>query len=320
MAVQDYERLLAQDPTALSVRTEYIQELYQTGRFADCLEQIQIAFSYDERVGDAPLLRQLQALEKHLLSKQLRSFVGSIAKLVHPQQAPVIEKGRVVEMVIKYDGASFDTLQRGLQSKFLEQLELLSVVCEAAPEHVMAALGDASLPSLIDLNVWVRAPLPSASLQAFAHSALATKLESFYLRADVLSDEHVMALMSGQARFFELRLRSTDRSRLTAQSAKLIVESQQARALQTLGIMGSSIGDEGTMLLSTSKTLCGIRRLELFDGVIRNQGARMLASNLLPRLEFLDLRFNEIDDAGLHELRHMDLEVHTDGQFQRPPH
>ena len=98
-----------------------------------------------------------------------------------------------------------------------------------------------------------------------------------------------------------------------------IADDAKSQSLMRLGIVGSRIGDNGLFALFSSDNLNALQALDLRDGTLTNNAARVVtAAHSLPQLRALDLRYNEIDPAGIDMLMRGNIQCKVDGQHVRP--
>ncbi len=314
-----YAQKVAAQPESVALRAEYAQHLFQMGDLRGSISQVQAGLALPRRPGEEQSFSALMNLERLLLGKNLRRLVGSLSGLIPEGQKPHFEDGKLVEVVVQVSSGTVALLEKALSSgKSLGTVEVLGLIVDDVGDEVLRLLSAAALPSLVELNFWARGPLSELAVHGLTASSLGQGLEVLYLRGDRISDRMVMACAQASPRLMELRLRSQERS-VTLEAAYALADAQGLSGLVTLGLMGTCFGDRGALALATSKALAGLRRLDLRDGMLTNEGARILsAGSALRQLESLDVAWNQIDDAGLAELRRWGIEVRADYQHQRP--
>ena len=313
---EDLELQIQRNPNSLKLRLDFARVMLQQRDHRGALAATQQALEINS-VHELAERSELQQLEERLLSEYTPTLVGPLYEFCTPEQAPGFAEGQLVELVVNLDRRALEAFEQGLKSPELSKLELLGVIVEEdlPGNKVLDILTQSRLPKLLELNLWFKSRFGTGPLNRLVQSDGFKQLEVFYLRGPKVSDGAVRMIAQQLGTLLELRIRSDDIESLTEQAAYAIADADGARQLEVLALVGSVLGDAGVLALSTCSKLHNLRRLELRDGILSNEGARILASHTgLTGLEELDVSYNSIDEAGLDELRSLGLKLKEDHQ------
>lgn len=313
MSIIELQKKVSSSPRSSNLRRDLAEQLMTGGRFVEALEQAQVGLDLQDSEL-SPVAVELEEIERNILESHLDALVGPAFEFVIDNHLPRVENGRVVELTIHLEGGDLRRLGEVFTSPLLSSLEVLGVIVDDIVEDVVGKLSGAPL-DLAELNLWLRGHLAPASVRGLLSAPLCRGLQSLYLRTSALTDDTAKAISQSATSLSELILRSDDMQGLGPDAVNFIADGRFASNLNTLGFISSCIGDSGAFNLASSKGFQGLRRLLLRDGVISNDGARILASDpVFMDLQYLDVSRNAIDDAGLVALAGLGIEIRSDGQ------
>ncbi|OIP39371.1 MAG: hypothetical protein AUK47_10120 [Deltaproteobacteria bacterium CG2_30_63_29] len=313
MTIADLKMKVALNPRSSNQRRDLAAKLLTKGFFLEALEQAQIGLDLqDDELS--PVAVELEELERTILERHLDALVGPAFEFVIDNHLPKVENGRVVELSVHVEGDDLRRVAEVFTSPLLSSLQVLGVIVDDIVEDVIAKLDMAPF-ALRELNLWLRGNLSPMTLKSVLEAPVCGGLESLYLRGTQLTDDTVKALGRSAATITELTLRSDDMTRLGPNSVNHLADARFTPSLTALGLISTSIGDQGAFNLASLQPFANLRRLALRDGVITNDGAKILGSDpVFEGLEFLDVSRNVIDDAGLVALRGLGIQVRSEGQ------
>ncbi len=315
MSVHDLPKRVCEKPTSIRACARCARQLYESRDLRRALEEIDNGLALSAQPEDSDAVTLLKRLKTAILERHFDELVGPLRPLVSPKRPPRFEKGCLVEVLLILRLNTLEAFAKVIRTSALDRVHLLSAIIDDIGDTGLRALRGANLPGVRELDIWVRGPLSPGGVEDLVRAPLAKRCEALSFRADRLVDSNIEPLLTGSPLLEELRLRSEITTGITPMTAMRIADSRYLTQLTSLELNGTSIGDEGALALATSETLRGLRTLSLRNGFLTNEGARILAASpTLKHLEHLDVSRNTIDEAGLLELRHMDIAVNTDNQ------
>lgn len=324
MKCQDEIReILSRDPENFQVLYELACRFGRDKSYAACFTMVDRAIaSYEANPveGEQNRFFELKRLHAQLLREHMFEIVGPAASMLDPRWKPVFKLGRPRELALCIGTHHLPILHEALCANQLKRLRFLSLTITGDATQALQALLLGRFNTLRAFSLSFDEAPDMAHLCHFFESNAPhfRDIISFKLRLPRIDDAIALRARRafGQLEFFALE----SYARLMTESiCEYIADEPQSQALMRLGIVGSRIGDSGLFALFSSDHLNGLQALDLRDGTLTNNAARVIAAtHSIARLRSLDLRYNEIDPAGIDMLMHTPIQCKVDGQHSRP--
>ncbi|MCL2326764.1 MAG: hypothetical protein FWC40_09775 [Proteobacteria bacterium] len=320
------QRELRENPESFEILREYALFLYGADELRACFALTERAIaSYDKAPNPLkqPQYFELKRLRHQLVRNHLDLLMGESWPLLDSRWPPVFKLGRPREMAWHIDSHNMDAVEAALRSDQLRRLRYLSVTITEAPDAILKRFHNLRLSTLRALNLTFLQDPSRGAFGVFweATTQVLAGLLTLSMRMTRLSD--AMALMPFRLlhHLQSLNFISLDRSGLTPSLCDALASDKRSNQLVQLGIVGSCLGDSGLLTLLTSDNFAALQALDLQDGLLSNAAARLISAEThLPKLRSLDLRYNQIDEAGIAILsRNQTLTIRSEGQHSRPP-
>ena len=324
MKCQDEIReILSRDPENFQVLYELAHRFDREKSYAACFTMVDRAIASYEATpveGEQNHFFELKRLHAQLLREHMFEIVGPAASMLDPRWKPVFKLGRPRELALCIGTHHLPILHEALCANQLKRLRFLSLTITGDATQAVQALLFGRFDTLRAFSLSFDEVPDMAHLCHFfeSHAPHFRDIISFKLRLPRIDD--ALALRArrafGPLEFFALE----SYARLMTESVcEYIADDPQSQALMRLGIVGSRIGDRGLFALFSSDHLNGLQALDLRDGALTNNAARVItATHSIAQLRSIDLRYNEIDPAGIDMLMHTSIQCKVDGQHSRP--
>jgi uncharacterized protein (TIGR02996 family) len=262
-------------------------------------------------VPDDPRFAELKNLQKELLEKNEKNWVGPYAEfaeawewrrgLLHlqfkPKQffsKPILSwLGEIasawLEALTVYDVTAEEVIQIA-GFPFLANLSSLSLSGRFGSQGMAALSASNYLTQLRDLHLGA-CDLGEAGSRILAGSALLNQLTALRLGGNKVGDEGVQALISS-LRATRLTSLELPANHITEIGAREVAASPHLTRLTRLDLSNNCLGDAGVCALAASQHLASLKSLSLWFTAIGSEGAEALAKSPYLNLTDLDLTAN----------------------------
>lgn len=270
--------------------------------------------------GEQNRFFELKRLHALLLREHMFDIVGPAASMLDPRWKPVFKLGRPRELALCIGTHHLPILHEALCANQLKRLRFLNLSITGNATKAVQALLYGRYDTLRALSIAFDEMPDMAHLCHFfeflaPHFA---DIVSFKLRLPRIDDTLAIRVRRAFDRLEFFSLESNERL-MSESICEYIADDAKSQSLMRLGIVGSRIGDNGLFALFSSDNLNALQALDLRDGTLTNNAARVVtAAHSLPQLRALDLRYNEIDPAGIDMLMRGNIQCKVDGQHVRP--
>lgn len=279
--------------------------------------------AYETESGsiDSPEYAALRRLRHQLLRDHLDLIVGASWPLLDKMWPPVFKNGHIREVSWTITPDNLESLAPAVRSEDCRRLRFLNIQIMTQPDEVLCHLGELDFSPLRVLNLHFKQNPPPDAYQTFWNKAAQTAhaLDSLTISMTRHTDIHAEICLSHLHALEALNLISSDRDGMHEKICEIIADGPISQTLRTLALVGTSIGDSGLMTLLQNENFERLQMLILRDGILTNAAADMILASELPQLRTIDIRYNQIDPAGLSKLdRISHIQMLTDHQNCRP--
>lgn len=325
MAHEALHKKLQENPDSFETLKQYALALHDDSEFLGCFALVERGISVYERKPSPALQPQyfeLKRLRQGLIRDHLDVLVGPSYPLLDARWMPIFKLGKPREMAWNIDRRNVHLVSAALNSPHLSRLRYLNInLLEGAAVEALQQLAMRRTSPLRALALTLAESLPNKLYLDFFNQVKdkAWELVTLKLSLPWLDDEVAIEILKSNNKLEYLSFSSLDRQALTKKICEFIADYPRSQKLSQLALVGSSFGDAGLLALLTSEHCVGLQGLDLHDGVLSNVAARIVAAeNRLPKLRSLDLRYNQIDPAGLDILSRTQIDCRCEHQHQRP--
>lgn len=324
MKCQDEIReILSRDPENFQALYELARSFSQEKSYAACFAMADRAIASYEVTpveGEQNHFFELKRLHALLLREHMFDIVGPAASMLDPRWKPVFKLGRPRELALCIGTHHLPILHEALCANQLKRLRFLNLSITGNATKAVQALLYGRYDTLRALSIAFDEMPDMAHLCHFFESLAPhfADIVSFKLRLPRIDDALAIRVRRAFDRLEFFSLESNERL-MSESICEYIADDAKSQSLMRLGIVGSRIGDNGLFALFSSDNLNALQALDLRDGTLTNNAARVVtAAHSLPQLRALDLRYNEIDPAGIDMLMRGNIQCKVDGQHARP--
>lgn len=316
--------ILEHHPEDFNALYEMTMIYRQEHNYAACFAMSErLIASYDKRplAHEQNRYFEIKRLHSQMLREHLSDILGPSSRLLDTRWMPVFRLGRPREMAWKITPANAHHMRAALEAPQLKKLRFLSITLDDSPNEALKVLHEVYLGGLKVLNIlFMNRPDDSIfySLWRNAGDQFQT-ICNFRLRMPFIDDQMATTVRKAFGPLESFSLTSLDRRGISQDFAEYLADDTQSNTLIRLALVGTSIGDEGLFSLFSSENFNNLQVLDLHDGILTNNAGRVFqAAHNLPKLRNIDVRYNNIDPAGLNMIKHSCLDCVTDGQHTRP--
>lgn len=259
---------------------------------------------------------ELKRLHMQLMRDHLDALVGVGAQILDERWRPIFHLGRPRELALSVAAENVSLLQNALCAPQLKRLRFLSVtVLSNATEAVISMMNGQFQPLRALSLAFHEMPNVAALCQFFenVHTQF-VGVTSFKIQLPRIDNVLAMELRRAFGTLESLTLESFDREGITSAFCEYLADDPRSAALTRLGLVGTSIGDDGLFTLLSSDLLTSLQVLDVRNGILTNNAARVIVAHSLPNLHAIDLRYNQIDPAGIDMLARLPIQCHTASQ------
>ena len=279
--------------------------------------------SYEAAPNPAHKAQFFEIKRLHVLHQKehLDDILGPAIHLIDPKWVPVYRNGRPREMSWNIVASNLNNIPSALAAPQLRKLRFLSININDRPNETTTALANSSLSQIrsLSLNYKVQPDLPVFTKFLAAKAEDFQCITSLSITMPRIDDNLASKIRAAFGTLESFSLTSLDRTGITQDFCDTLADDHRSCSLTRLALVGTSIGNEGLFAIIESKNFPSLQALDLHDGVLNNGAAKILAAtDNLPALRSLDLRFNQIDPAGLDMLKKCSLKCTADNQHRRP--
>ena len=323
---EELRQILGEQPDCFEALCEMSAWYYHAKNYAGCFAMLERAIaSYEANPIE---LEQSKFFEiKRLNASMQRNFLPEILgvsyELLDLRRMPIFKLGRVREMTWRFNASNYHHIAEALISPQLRRLRYLTMTFESGTDFVLQQLSDRLPESLRAINLYFDEMPDRNVFLSFWHnyqqSCGLSGIVSITMRMPFMDDEMACAVRDALDKLECLHFTSQDPSGITPIFCEKLADDPRSNMLLRLGLVGTSIGDEGLFTLLSSENFEAVQTLDVHDGILTNATARVLhAEHNMNHLRNIDLSYNRIDPAGLAMLQNTSLQIKTEGQHQRP--
>lgn len=321
---QQLKAVLKDNPGDFEALYELSKVFNDENQFAASFAMSDRAITSYETAPDPALKTQyfeLKRLHAQLQRERLADILGPAIDFVNPQWVPVYRNGRPREMSWVINASNIKSITPALAAPQLKKLRFLNICIKDRPDETIRALAASNLSQIRSLAMQFNVQPDSrllAKLLSEKHDAL-QNITSLSVTMPSIDDDTALKIRNAFGTLESFSLTSLDRSGLTQAFCDALADDRRSCALTRLALVGTSIGNEGLFAIIESKNFPSLQALDLHDGILNNGAAKILAAtDNLPALRNVDLRFNQIDPAGIDMLKKCSLKCTCDNQHKRP--
>ncbi|MBO4349353.1 MAG: hypothetical protein J6A01_00200 [Proteobacteria bacterium] len=327
MATQDeLIQLLNSDPENFGALHDLALQFYQDANYAGSFAMAERAIASYEKEEHAdqsyqPPYFDIKRLHAKLQKNHLDQILGPAFYLLDSQWLPVFKLGRPRELAWIVNSGNLKHIAPALNCVQLRRLRFLSIIFEDSVEEALAQFNGVSMSMLRAINFNFLKMPKMRDFQDFCANCRSelSSIINMSLRMPRIDNQIAMLARNAFHALESLSLTSLDRSGMTAEFCESLADDPLSNHIMRLGLVGTSIGNEGLFAIISSENFASLQALDLHDGILNNGAAKVLAAaRNLPHLRTIDLRFNMIDPAGLEILKKASMECITEGQHTRP--
>ncbi len=324
MTNQDEIReILGRDPENFAALHALAMEFRQNHSYAACFAMADRAIaSYEAHpvAGEQNHFFELKRLHAQMLREHMPDLIGPAASMLDPRRKPIFKLGRPRELALCAGTHHLSVLAEALCANQLKRLRYLSITVAGNATQTLLALKFGRYDTLRALSLTFESQPDGEALRDFFETLRPhfAGIVSFRLHMPSIGDEIALFARRAFGKLEYLSFESGERL-MTQALCEHLADDPQSESLMRLEIIGSRIGDNGLFALLSSECMGSVQAMDLRDGILTNNAARVVvAAHSLPQLRALDLRFNEIDPAGIDMLGQSPIRCRTEGQHTRP--
>ncbi len=327
MATQDeLIQLLNNDPENFGVLHDLALKFYEDSNYAGSFAMAERAIASYEKEEHADKSFQtpyfdIKRLHAKLQKDHMDQILGPSCHLLDSQWLPVFKMGRPREMAWIVNASNMEYIVPALNSVQLRRLRFLSIKFEDHVDEALEQFKNVAMSMLRALNFNLLEMPKKRSLQDFCVNCRneLNNVINVNMRMPKIDNQIAMLARNAFHALESFSLTSLDRNGITAEFCETLADDPLSNHMMRLGLVGTSIGNEGLFAIISSDNFAGLQALDLHDGTLNNGAARVLsAARNQPNLRTVDLRYNMIDPAGLDMLKNGSVEYLTEGQHARP--
>ena len=327
MATQDeLIQLLNSDPENFGVLHDLALLFYKDANYAGSFAMAERAIASYEKEEHADQSFQspyfdIKRLHAKLQKNHLDQILGPAFHLLDSQWLPVFKLGRPRELAWIVNSRNLAHIAPALNSVQLRRLRFLSIKFEDSVDEALAQFKDVSMSMIRALNFNFLKMPKTRHLQDFCVNCRSqlSNVVNMTLRMPRIDNQIATLARNAFHALESFSLTSLDRTGITAEFCESLADDPLSNHMMRLGLVGTSIGNEGLFAIISSDNFAALQALDLHDGILNNGAAKVLAAaRNLPNLRTIDLRYNMIDPAGLNILQNASLDCLTKGQHERP--
>ena len=322
--MDDLSQFYTQDPDNFETLYELTTRSFQEHNFPVSFAMSERAIAVFEKHPEASYHARyfdVKRLHYQMIHEHLDEILGTAYPLLDSRWMPVFKLGKVREMAWRIDHTNVLNIRQALNASSLKRLRFLSVTFEEIPDNALIQLIHCNLTSLRALSMHF-VTMPSVELLMDFFSSLrenGIELNTFGLRMASIDDALAIHIRRSLGGIDVLSFTSMVREGMTHKLCESIADDPQSNTLTRLCLVGTSMGNEGLFSLMSSENLKSLQALDLHDGILTNAAAHIItASHELPSLHCIDVRYNQIDPAGVDILSRCAFQCYCDNQHERP--
>ena len=321
---QQLKAVLKENPGDFEALYELSMVFNDENQFAASFAMSDRAITSYETAPDPALKAkyfELKRLHAQLQRERLADILGPAIAFVNPQWVPVYRNGRPREMSWVINASNINSIAPALAAPQLKKLRFLNICINDRPNESIRSLAVSNLSQIRSLSLQFNGQPDTrllSKLLSEKHDDL-QGIASLSVTMPSIDDDTALKIRNAFGTLESFSLTSLDRSGLTQAFCDALADDHRSCALTRLALVGTSIGNEGLFAIIESKNFPSLQALDLHDGILNNGAAKILAAtDNLPALRNVDLRFNLIDPAGIDMLKKCSLKCICDNQHRRP--
>lgn len=323
-SLEELRAVIESRPDDFNALYEMTMAYRQEHNYAACFAMSErLIASYDKRpiANEQNRYFEIKRLHSQMMREHLADILGPSSGLLDTRWMPVFRLGRPREMAWKITPSNARRIRAALEAPQLKKLRFLSITFEDSPNEALKVLREVYLGGLKVLNlIFMNAPDESIFHSLWANAGDQFKnICSFSLRMPFINTSMAISVRNAFGPLESLSMTSLDRRGIDQDFAEYLADDLQSQALTRLALVGTSIGDEGLFALFSSENFNNLQALDLHDGILTNNAGRVFqAAHNLPKLRHVDVRYNNIDPAGINMIQHACINCVVEGQHTRP--
>ncbi|MBR4986925.1 MAG: hypothetical protein IKY83_14425 [Proteobacteria bacterium] len=324
-------RTLQQLKTVLKETPNDFEALYELSKVFNDDKQFAASFAMSDRAitsyegAPVPNMQaqffEIKRLHAQLQKERLDDILGPAIHLIDPHWVPVYKNGRPREMSWTIAATNLTSIIPALSSPQLRKLRFLNITVNDRPNETLQALAASEFTPIRSLSLQFKVQPDTLAITRFlaARTAELQHITALNVAMPRIDNDIATKIRNAFGALESFSLTSLDRTGITHEFCDLLADDHRSCALLRLALIGTSIGNEGLFSIIESKNFTALQALDLHDGTLNNGAAKILAAtDNLPALRNVDLRFNQIDPAGIDMLRKCALKCTCDNQHKRP--
>lgn len=324
MNYQDEIReVLRRDPENFGALYSLACDFRQSHSYAACFAMADRAIaSYEANPvdGEQNHFFELKRLHAQMLRDHLSEIVGPASSMLDPRWKPIFKLGRPRELALCISTHHLPVLPDALNANQLKRLRYLSLTITGNATQTVDALMHGRFETLKALSMSFDT-MPDLGLLCHFFDTMRYQfgdIVSFKLSMPRIDDALAISIRNSFGELEYLAFESGERL-MTERFGEFLADDPRSLSLMRLGIVGSKIGDNGLFAIFSSENFLRLQALDLHDGNLTNNAARIIvAAHCLPHLRSVDLRYNEIDPAGIDMLSQSQMACKVENQHLRP--
>lgn len=323
-SLEEIENALRGNPDDFDTLYEYTRVLFDANHvkysFASTERAIAVYESAPDPAQEARYM-ELKRFRQKLILNYLDALLDEAWPFLDARWTPVFKLGRPREIALLITPDNVHLLPALIKSDSFKRLRFLSLTFVDCADEALDHLQEFRFDPIRIMNLCFNSDVHESAFDAFWQKIMfrVKNLVGVSLRMPHLTDKIATTLQNYTSNLESLSLLSLDRTTLTHKFCEVLADDARSQRLTNLAIVGSCLGDKGLLTLLSSDNFANLQTLDLHDGTLTNAAARIIAADIkLPQLRSIDLRYNQIDPAGLDILSRVRLELKVSDQHNRP--